>query len=71
MSGDSRLNSNLCSLTVSNLSDHNNIRILTEDRSKGCRESHLCFYIYLNLIDTVDICLDRIFYRDNIYIFGI
>lgn len=68
MSCDSGLYGDSCCLTVSDLSYHDDIRILTKDRSEGCRESHVRFVINLHLIDTVDVRLDRVLNGDDINI---
>ena len=68
---DSGLNGNAGGLTVSNLTDHDNVRILTQNGTKCRGKGKSRFGIYLYLIDTIDIGLDRVLYRDDIYFVGI
>ena len=60
MSGDCGTHTDLGGLTVSNLSDGYDIRVLTKDGTKTIGKIHACFLIDLHLIYSVDIVLDRI-----------
>ena len=71
VSRDSCFNGDTCGFLVSNLSDHDNVRVLTQDRTKGRSKRKSRFFIYLYLIDTIYISLDRVFYCDNINIAAI
>ena len=60
VSGNCGTHTDLGGFTVSNLSDGNDIRVLTKDGTKTIGKIHACFLIDLHLIYSVDIVLDRI-----------
>ena len=60
-----------CRLLISNLTDHNDIRVLTQNGTQRRREGQVRLIINLHLIDSVDIRLYRILYGDDINIFFI
>ena len=60
MSGDCGTHTDLGGLTVSNLSDGNDIRVLTKDGTKTIGKIHACFLIDLHLVYSVNIVLNRI-----------
>ena len=62
---------NTCRLTVTDFSDHNDIRVLTQNRTECTGESKIRLHINLHLVNTVHICFHRIFYCDNIYFFSV
>ena len=66
VTGDGSLYCNRSSLLISNLTDHNDIRVLTQNRTKCRCKSQVNFVVYLNLVDALKICLDRIFNRYDI-----
>ena len=71
MTGNRSLHRNRCRLLISDLTDHDNIRILTENGPQcGCK-SQVYFIIYLNLVDSLYISFDRVFNRYDIYLFFI
>ena len=71
MAGNRSLHRNRCRLLISDLTDHDDIRILTENGSQcGCK-SQIHFIIYLNLVDSLYVSLNRIFNRYDIYLFFI
>ena len=53
MSGNRGLYRNRGCLAVSNLTNHDNIRVLAKNRSKCCRKGKIHLSIYLNLVDTL------------------
>ena len=61
VSGDCGTHTDLGGLTVSNLSDGNDIRVLTKDGTKTIGKIHACFLIDLHLVYSVDVVLNRIF----------
>ena len=69
MSGDRRLNSNSRRFFVSDLSDHNDIRVLSENGTERTCKCEVCLVIYHYLIDAINICLYRILYSDDVYIY--
>ena len=60
VSGDCGTHTDLGGLTVSNLSDGNDIRVLTKDGTKTIGKIHACFLIDLHLVYSIDIVLNRI-----------
>ena len=50
---DSGTDSYVCRFTVTNLTDHYYIRVLTENRTQSRRKGKTCFCVYLYLIYTV------------------
>ena len=71
VTGDGCLYGNLCSLAVSNLTDHDNVRVLTEYRSKRGSKGKSRLNIYMYLVDSVDVRLNRVLNRDNVNVFFI
>ena len=61
VAGKGGLQSNLCCFFVPDLPDHNDVRVLAQDGSKGCRKGHLHGLIHLNLCDTIYFILYRVF----------
>ena len=66
MSCDSGSDSDLSCFGITHFSDHYDVRVLTEDRTKRSTEGHTCFFVYLTLVDISDLLLDRVFDRDNV-----
>ena len=60
MSGLCRLDCNFSSLEVSNLSDHDYIRVLTEERSQRRRKGQSRFRVHLNLVYSVKVDFNRV-----------
>ena len=54
-------------LEVTNLTDHDDIRCLPQDRSKRRRERHADLGIDLHLVDAAHLVFDRIFDRDDLW----
>ena len=59
----------LSCLSVSNLSYHDDVRVLSKDRAERTRKGKVSLYIYLYLIDAVYVCLYRVFNSNYVYIF--
>ena len=68
VSGDGRLYGDAGGLLVSDLTDHDDIRVLSQDGTQCRCEGQVGFVVDLYLIDTVDICLDRIFDGDDVHV---
>ena len=66
---DGSLYRNLCRLCVSDLTNHDDIRVLSQNRTQCRRKGKLCLDIGLYLIDSVDVRLNRVLDSDNVYIF--
>ena len=60
VSGDCGTHTDLGGLTVSDLSDGNDVRVLTKDGTKTIGKIHACFLIDLHLVYSIDIVLNRI-----------
>ena len=69
VSGDGCLYRDAGGLLVTDLTDHDDIRVLTEDGTQCRREGEVCLGVDLYLVDTVDIRLDRIFDGDDVHVF--
>ena len=68
MTGDSGSDRDICGLAVTYLTDHYDVRVLTEDRSQRSREGHTCLGVDLALVYTVDLFLDRVLNCYNVYV---
>ena len=66
VSRDCRTNSDFSGFFVSHLTDHDNVRVLSQDGTKRRREGHIGFRIDLRLVDTRHDILDRVFNGDNV-----
>src|SRR5882757_1188942 len=55
-----RLHSDLRGLEVTDLTDHDDVRVLTQDGAQSAGEGHLNLRVHLRLPDAVDVVLDRI-----------
>ena len=62
-----RLNRNIGSFQITNLTDHNDVRILTQERLQSSGKSQTLLIIDVNLIDARQVNLGRVFRRCNIY----
>ena len=71
VSGNGSLNGDAGCFSVSDFSDHYDIRILTENGTQGIGKGQVCLDIYLHLVYTVHIGFHRIFYGDNINLFTV
>ncbi len=60
MSGQGGLDTEVGRLAVTDLSYHDNVRILTQKRSESRSERHAGFGVGLGLVDAWDLILDRI-----------
>lgn len=71
VSGDGRLYGDAGGLLVTDLTDHDDIRVLTQDGTQCRCESQVCLGVDLYLVDTVNIGLDRILNGDDVHVFFI
>ena len=53
VTSDSGTDSDVCGFTVTNLTDHYYIRVLTENRTQSRRKCKTCLCVYLYLVYTV------------------
>ena len=56
---------------VTNLTDHNNIRVLTQEGSECGSKRQTLFFIDVDLVDARQVNLGRIFCRRNVHIFRV
>ena len=70
MTRQSGLNGETSSFRVTNLTDHHDIGVLTENGAKTGSESETGIGIDLNLINTIHLVLNWVFHGDNIDFFG-
>src|SRR5210317_1865379 len=66
MASQGRLYCNLGSLAVADLTDHDDVGILAQDRTQTVSEGQVDLRVDLNLADTWQLVLNRIFDRDDI-----
>ena len=66
VAGEAGLHRDLRRLEVTDLTDHDHIGVLAQDRAQAARESHLDFGVDLGLADAVDVVLDRILDRHDV-----
>jgi hypothetical protein len=63
-----RTDRNLRGFRVANLADHDDIGVLSQDRSKSIGKRQLDFRIDLHLADAVELIFDRILNRDDVFL---
>ena len=68
MSGQRGVDSDLSGFFIANLPDENNIGVLTQDRSEGLSKVKAPIWLDLNLFDTGNFILDRIFDGNDFFI---
>ena len=66
MSRDSGTHCDLCGLAVTDLSDEDNVRVLTENRSKTAGERHSRLGVNLNLVKSGDLDFYRVLNCDDV-----
>ena len=64
MARNSSTNGNGARLSVANLTDGNDIRVLTQDGAQSCRKRHAGLFVDLALADAGDVVLHRVLQRD-------
>ena len=68
VSRDSRADSDIGCLAVTDLTDHDYIGVLTEYGTQGCREGHTCFFVHLALVYAVYLLFDRVLGCNYVYV---
>ena len=61
VAGECRLYCDARRLEIADLADHDDVRILTQERAERCRESHADLGPHQHLIDSEEVVLDGIF----------
>jgi hypothetical protein len=71
VTGNRSCHSNLSCLGIANFPDHNDVGILTQDRSKGSGEGEARTWVHLDLIHSGHPILNRILKCDDIQLISI
>ena len=66
VAGNRSLDGDGCGFAVTNLTDHDNIRVLTKDGTKAVGEGQLRFNVDLHLVDALDIGFHRVFNGNDV-----
>ena len=66
MTRESRLHCNVGSLRVTDLTDHDDVRRLTENRAERRREVEADVTVHLHLVDAAHLVFDRVLDRDDL-----
>ena len=66
MTGQCRLDADFRSLKIANLTDHDDIGILTQKSPQGCGKVEADLFMHLHLIDPGKVEFNRVFRRRNI-----
>src|SRR5260221_4870071 len=66
MAGQCRMDGDICHLLIACLDDKNDIGILSHDRSENPGEGEADLWLDLNLVNIVQLKLDRVFDSQNI-----
>ena len=66
MTGDRSLDGDGCSFAVTNFADHNDVRVLTQNRTQGVGEGQLGLDVDLYLIDAFDVGFYGVFNSDDV-----
>ena len=65
VTSETRVRSNARCLEVSNFTNHDDVRRLTQNGTQGCRKGHPNLGIHLDLIDARHLILHRLFHCDD------
>lgn len=71
VAGNSRLHGNFGGLMVSYLADHDDIRVLPQDRAQVAGKGNSRLHIHLDLVNTVQHIFNRVFHRYDVFLNGI
>jgi hypothetical protein len=71
VAGQRRLDGDLRGLGVADLADHDDIRVLAQDRAQAAGERQLDLGVHLDLANAAQLVLDRILDRDDVLFDGI
>ena len=66
MAGQARLHRDLRRLQIADFADHDDVRVLAQNRAQGARETHFDAGVYLSLTDAVEVVLDRVLHRHDV-----
>src|SRR5262249_22018413 len=69
MSGQRRLDGDLRSLTVTNFTNNDLVRIVTQNRSKAAGKSQALLFIDWNLCDSPNLVFNQILNGENLILF--
>src|SRR5260221_11722636 len=68
MAGQCRMHGDICRLLIAYLADKNDIGILSQHRSENTGEGEADLWLDLNLVNIVQLKLDRVFDSQNIFL---
>ncbi len=71
MARERRLNCDLRGLQVSDLTDHDNIRVLAQEILERDSKSETGLAIHVHLSQTIQLVLDRIFDGDDVAVYSV
>ena len=71
MSGHCRFHGNFCGINITNLANHDDVRILAKKGLERCGKGHADFCIDVDLVDTLEVKLHWIFRRQNFNILAV
>lgn len=71
MAGDSGTHGDVGSFAVTDLTDGDDIRVLTQNGAQAGGEGHAGFFVDLDLVDTVEVVFHGVFQGDQVHLFGI
>ena len=66
MTGEARLHGDLRGFKVTDLTDHDHVRVLSEDGAQTAGKAHIYAGIHLRLTNAVEVILDGIFHRHDV-----
>ena len=66
MAGERRLNGDLGGFAIAHLTDHDDVRILAQDGAQGVGKAQADLGMNLDLVDTAQLVLHRVFHGDDL-----
>ena len=71
MAGDGGTHGDVGGLAVTDLADGDDVRVLTQDGTQAAGEGQADLFIDLDLVDALDVILDRVLERDEVHVTGV
>ena len=66
MAGQRGLHGNLCCFSITHFANHDDVRVLPQDGAQGIGEAQANLLVHLNLVNALQLILDRLFDRDDL-----